>query len=110
MIIYLACISVLRRRYKTWIVVCLYVVVAYGLVLGESMHSEYSARLELARYDTNGDGAYSTSEQTIGFDAAMIRVTHDTGKTFAPILGLLVAAFFALILGLLLRRKQSREG
>ena len=91
-------------------------VIAYALVLGQNQYFEYKYLEELEAFDTNGDGSYHSSEQTEGYEKAMKNVVHDTGRTFAPILGFIISAIFSLLLGgilkaqsIVLRKLQSQR-
>lgn len=77
--------------------------VAYVLVLGQNQYYENKFLSELKAFDSDGDGIYSSSEQTEGFEIAMKNVVNDTGRTFAPVLGFIISVFFALFLGSILK-------
>lgn len=72
---------------------------------------------ELAQFDLNGDDGFSGSEITPEMKEAMRKVTHDTGRTFAPLTGLILcplySGFWHTLMGLpywvLQRIKQAKQ-
>ena len=67
------------------------------IVIAGAIYYEKKYDRELAAYDLNNDGIFNGEEVTPEMEAAMLRVTSDTGRTFAPYAGIIVAAFFSLI-------------
>ena len=78
-------------------------IVSYVSILSVVGYYENKYSNELNIFDVNGDGVYSDDEQTEGFEEAMNAVTHDTGRTFAPIIGFIVCFILSLILGAILK-------
>lgn len=93
---------VIRHRFKTWKVLAINFLLSYGLVIAQAAFFERYYQVQLDRYDTNGNGMFESYEQTEGFAEAMERVVQDTGRTFAPIFGLIISLFFTFILLLLI--------
>jgi len=52
---------------------------------------------QLYKYDLDGDGMFSGAELTPEMDQAMKRLTNDTGRTFAPIIGAIVSPFYNIL-------------
>ena len=84
-------------RVKSRYLIAINFIIVYGLYVGGAMYYELKYDRELATYDLNDDGFFSGEEITPEMEAAMLRVTSDTGRTFAPFFGIIVAAFFSLI-------------
>lgn len=82
-------------------------ILAYLLVIASSQYYGNKYLNELQAFDTNGDGSFSADEQTDGYDEAERRFVHDTGRTFAPILGFIISGILALILGLFLKLQSA---
>lgn len=57
------------------------------LILLSVFISERNLQSELNAFDLNGDGFFSGEELTPEQDVAVMRVTSDTARTFAPITG-----------------------
>jgi hypothetical protein len=69
----------------------------YLLVVGSAMVQERLLDHRLSKFDLNGDGVFSGPELTPEQDAALQRVTNDTGRTFAPFTGAVFAVGYASI-------------
>jgi len=76
--------------------------------------TEFHLANKLARYDLDGDGMFSGEELTPEMERAMDDVTNDTGRSLAPITGLitcpLYSGFWHLVIGvpyLLIRRSDK---
>ena len=52
---------------------------------------------ELNRFDLDGDGSFSNDEYTPAAQAAMKRLTNDTGRLFAPIVAAPVTLIWVAI-------------
>lgn len=81
-------------------------IVVYAAIIISVNLTEQRLDNELAAFDLNGDGIFSGKEITPESEAAMYRVTADTGRTFAPFTG----AIFSLIYFLLLWAVVSAYG
>ena len=60
-------------------------ILGYILYVGAIWIIGKEYEFELNKYDLDGDGMFSTEEYTPDAQAAMKRLTNDTGRTFAPI-------------------------
>jgi len=75
-------------------------VLVYALFVGASELLDNRLSLELDQFDLDGNGIYSESELTPEAKVAMDKWAHDTGRTFAPIVGFLFALIYtSLIFG-----------
>lgn len=60
-------------------------IVGYILYVGTAWMVGKEFGYELSKYDLDGDGGFSNEEYTPEAQAAMKRLTNDTGRSFAPI-------------------------
>ena len=70
------------------------------LVLG-AVYVDFKLEADLAEFDLNGDGFFSGAEITPEQQQAMLLVVADTGRTFAPITGVVFSLIYFLSLWLL---------
>lgn len=89
----------------------------YVLLMLSVQATEFHLENKLAQYDLDGDGIFSGEELTSGMERAMDDVTNDTGRTLAPITGLitcpLYSGFWHFVIGvpyLLIRRGDKKIG
>ena len=71
-------------------------IVIYGLYVGASELLDIRLRSELDSFDLNGDGSFSGNEITPDSEAAMKRMGSDTGRTFAPLVGVFISLIYNL--------------
>lgn len=85
----------------------------YLLLLASVKTTDHHYQRELDRYHLDHDGGFSQEEQSPEMERAMANHTNDTGRSLAPITGLITcpiyAVFWHLLFGvpsLLWRRRQ----
>lgn len=76
----------------------------YLLLVFAILATEWHLKAELAQFDLNGDGSFSGAELTPEMEEAMSAWTSDTGRRFAPFVGLVTcpvySGFWHFIIGL----------
>jgi hypothetical protein len=89
----------------------------YVLLMLSVQATEFHLENKLVRYDLNGDGMFSGEELKPEMKRAMDDVTNDTGRSLAPITGLitcpLYSGFWHFGIGvpyLLIRRRDKKIG
>ena len=75
------------KNYKNVTLSALSAILVYIFILIINAYFEQKLDAELAAFDLNGDGVFSSNEKTPEQEKAMYRVISDTGRTFAPITG-----------------------
>ncbi|NWG25444.1 MAG: hypothetical protein HXY30_13700 [Pseudorhodoplanes sp.] len=83
---------VLRRKLsllKQALVSC---AVAYAVLVGSTLAYGAHLQAELRAFDVDGDGIFAGPEASPEQERALLRVTNDVGRTFAPITGAVFAA------------------
>ena len=68
--------------------------VLYSLIVGNATFDAFYYQWDLNRYDLDKDGMFGGTEITEEQNAAMVKLTNDTGRNFAFITGFI----FALII------------
>jgi hypothetical protein len=71
--------------------------VIYLLIVGSALYTDLYCQWDLNRYDLDRDGFFGGPEQTPAQQAAMSRLTHDTGRNFSFIIGFILAFIIALL-------------
>lgn len=64
--------------------------------------TNYILKKELNSYDLNGDGFFSGKEITSEQKIAMYNVISDTGRNFAPFIGIIYSLIYYLLLIIIL--------
>lgn len=86
------------RGFLIWSVAC------YCLLLVSVRFADMYFEHRLDKYDLDGDGMFSGAEVTPGMQAAMSDLTNDTGRSLAPITGLIASpiycGFWHLLIGM----------
>jgi len=67
----------------------------YVLLISSVQLTEIHLENELNQFDLDGNGLFSGEEITPEMSEAMKAVTHDTGRTFAPITGLVTCPVYS---------------
>ena len=112
---------VVRRRAKAreWLLWAVIIAaVCYVLLMLSVQITEIHLESKLNRYDLDGDGGFSGAEITPEMERAMEDVTNDTGRSLAPITGLITcpiySGFWHFAIGLpyllISARRQRRMG
>ena len=70
------------------------VVVCYFCVLFSVWSIDWHYKYELDKFDLDRNGMFSGEELTPEMDKAMKNLTNDTGRTFAPITGAIIAPIY----------------
>lgn len=70
-------------------------VVCYVLLMLSVQASEIHLENKLNQFDLDGDGGFSGAEITPAMEKAMDDVTSDTGRTLAPITGLITCPIYS---------------
>lgn len=85
-----------KRRVATWIRWCAGTAVGcYILLIAAVQTTEIDLKNRLNRFDLDGDGVFSGEELTPQMHAAMKAVTNDTGRTLAPITGVITCPIYS---------------
>tara|TARA_R110001583_G_scaffold123082_1_gene274437 strand:+ start:58407 stop:58751 length:345 start_codon:yes stop_codon:yes gene_type:complete len=90
-----------RKRKWFWISLTIFFIV-YFIILSGATYSNISSKLELQKYDLNGDKFFNGDEITSKQEAAMNKVINDTGRNFSFITGIFfsgIIAFFVYLIG-----------
>ena len=106
-----------RTEEPNWIVYFIIsVILSYALIVLSVWSMGRHYQYELNKYDYNSDGMFSGEEITPEMEKAMDRLTHDTGRTFAPITAAIVSPlynsfWFVLftVLKMIIQRVTNRE-
>lgn len=69
-------------------------VICYFCVIFSVWSIDWHYKYELDKFDLDGDGMFSGKELTPEMDEAMKRLTSDTGRTFAPITGVVISPIY----------------
>ena len=73
------------------------------------MTTAYMLKLELSAYDLDGDGSFSGVEITPAQREVMFKVMSDTGRTAAPLTGLIYSAVFYFLVLIILKIFNKRK-
>ena len=73
------------------------------------MTTAYMLKLELSAYDLDGDGSFSGVEITPAQREVMFKVMSDTGRTAAPLTGLIYSAVFYFLVVIILKIFNKRK-
>jgi len=68
--------------------------IGYFLLLASAKFTDMHFEHRLNKYDLDGDGMFSGSEVTPQMEDAMSDLTNDTGRSLAPITGLIISPFY----------------
>ena len=79
---------------KKLLLALMQIFVFYVSVLVEVSIYDYQLEEQLYSFDLNGDGVFSGSEITPEQEEAMIKFIGDTGRTFAPITGVIFSFMY----------------
>ena len=79
---------------KKLLLALMQIFVFYVSVLVEVSIYDYQLEKQLYSFDLNGDGVFSGSEITPEQEEAMIKFIGDTGRTFAPITGVIFSFMY----------------
>lgn len=85
--------SILRGRLRNLSIAAISAACVYVFILLSVAYVNQKLDADLAAFDLNGDGIFAGAEITPEQEAAMQRVTSDTGRALAPFTG----AVFAII-------------
>lgn len=89
-------------------------IVCYFLLLFSVWLVDMHFEIRLNRYDLNGDGMFSGAEMTPQMEAAMDDFTNDTGRSLAPITGIIISpiysGFWHFVIGLPYILKRWSDG
>ena len=92
---------VYRKRFPTekglFFSVVASLILGYVLYVGSVWMVGKQYEWELNRFDLDGDGSFSDDEYTPAAQAAMKRLTNDTGRLFAPIVAAPVTLIWVAI-------------
>ncbi|MEM9079411.1 MAG: hypothetical protein AAGC74_01825 [Verrucomicrobiota bacterium] len=85
-----------KREIWIWGGSCIAATLAcYLLLVSLVWVTEVGLKRNLEKFDLDGDGAFSGEEITPEMEKAMEAVTQDTGRTFAPITGLVICPVYS---------------
>ena len=88
----------IRKRMHPALLFVLTGVAGYVVLLASVWALEVQLEAEMNSYDLDGDGAFRGAELTPAAERAMAEWSSDTGRTFAPIVGIpLTAAWYSII-------------
>lgn len=103
------------RRWGTWFLFS--ALGCYLLLLTSVKLTDLHLDARLKKYDLDGDGSYSGAEVTPQMEEAMAEWASDTGRSLAPITGLIVSpiysGFWHFLIGfpyILIRRGDKKIG
>lgn len=85
---------VLKKKYSLFKLLFINCVLIYLLYNAQALIKEHYYDLELSKFDLNGDGMFTGAEITVEQEKAMYNVIADTGRTLAPITGIIIAFFY----------------
>lgn len=90
------------RRIHGLLLLLVTALAGYLLLLGTVAIVNAELDAEIERYDLDGDGGYSEDELTPAAQQALDEWASDTGRQFAPIVGIpLTAIWYTIVLGIL---------
>lgn len=78
-------------------------VVTYSIVMYGALATDFYLDYKLQQFDLNGDGLFSGKEVTPEQELALKRLISDTGRTLAPLTGLIFSTFLSVILFLIMK-------
>ena len=98
----LVTILLLRKRFFTrdngkliWITAIVFLTV-YLFIVGQATYVDIYCQWDVNKYDLDMDGFFSERETTKEQEAAMQRLTNDTGRNFSVITGLGFSTFISV--------------
>ncbi len=68
--------------------------VCYFLIIASVRFTDWDFEHRLNKFDLDGDGMFSGSELTPQMESAMADLTNDTGRSLAPITGLITSPIY----------------
>ena len=83
--------------------------IVYLLIVGSAAYDDIYYQWDLNRYDLDKDGMFGKEEMTKEQEAAMQRLTSDTGRNFSFITGLIFATFISTIIFIMGKLMQRRK-
>ena len=99
------------KRKWAWISLTIFFTL-YLLIVGRAIYLDIYYEVALQEFDLNGDGFFNGNEITTEQQAAMTRLSSDTGRNFSFITGMIfsgIISFFVFVIGKLIRKIINRK-
>ena len=88
---------IFRNKFSYRVLIVANFLVIWGYYAGSAKYYDNLYKAEMKAYDLDSNGGFSKEEMTLEARKAMDHVVNDTGRVFAPLVGILHGIFFSVL-------------